>query len=314
MEPDSEAKGTDLVGTEVSDGDETADEIRWMGDARHSGHEVGDRSNGDDAVGVDAVSADSNGNGASTNAEQLELDRSTATDDDHTILDDDDDDDEDDDTILDDDDDDDDDKAIDDDNDDKAIDDETSDRGAELITVSGGGSGADAPDSSNVVSRDITTGGSHDLDAWDDEEEWEDEDWDDEEAVAADRGAHAATYAQHVTLAEVLRVRSARIIGIVAVVTIVVVLMATVLLWQRVEDTRAEISRSKQVTSVPGLASVHRRLNRLETEIAAILGSPNGDPTGRADAIQQQLTALNQCVVEFQRSVVSGKRTAVKYC
>ena len=87
MEPDSEAKGTDLVGTEVSDDDETAEAIRWIGDARHSDHHPAeDHSNGDDAAGVDSIPADSNGNGASTNVEQLELDGSTAHGDDHAIF------------------------------------------------------------------------------------------------------------------------------------------------------------------------------------------------------------------------------------
>jgi hypothetical protein len=297
MEPDSTASGADLAGTEVGGADEPVDAIRW----------IGEEATNDNGSGVDEPTLEANGNGT-TDVEQLELDGSTitrgngahATRGAH---------------LFDDDDDDDDDgHDKEDDDSDVATGAESDDRGAELITISGGASASSAhvgsPGSATVPVHDLE---AWDEDDWDEDDDWEDDDWDGV-AVATGRSARSINDPEHLTLADVLRVRSARFIAITIVVTFVAVVMATVLLWQRVEDTRAEVNRGKQVTSVPGLAGVHRRLNQLETEVAAILGSPNGDPTGRTDAIQQQLTALNQCVAEFQHTIVSGRRSSVRYC
>jgi hypothetical protein len=106
----------------------------------------------------------------------------------------------------------------------------------------------------------------------------------------------------------------ARFLAVVVAVVLLGLVAATVLLWQRVEDTRKS-ARTPRTVTVSGLAAVQRRLDQVETQLAAIRGSGTAPPL--ADPLQNQVTALEQCVAQFQQAVVDvqrGRRVQITYC
>lgn len=148
-------------------------------------------------------------------------------------------------------------------------------------------------------------------------------DWDTWDGVTPSATHVAATAALEVpsnviegisTEAPRLSTRGFRFLAVAGVMAFMAVVMATVLMWQRVEDTHTEVVRRHEIKTVPGLSGLKRRINRLETELAAVFASPSGDPTGRADRIQQELTGLRECVAAFQVAAVSGRGSDIRIC
>jgi hypothetical protein len=151
----------------------------------------------------------------------------------------------------------------------------------------------------------------HDIDAEDtnrkphladDEDAWRDEDdeWDLEPVPT--RSAFFGT-------------RAARLISVVAVVTIAALLASTVLLWQRVEDVKADVSTvpAKPVGNSE-LTDLRRRLARLETQVAATTDD-TGNLVGPTDELRAELASLRQCVATFQQRLTQSRgQTPIVIC
>jgi hypothetical protein len=106
-----------------------------------------------------------------------------------------------------------------------------------------------------------------------------------------------------------------RFLAAVVAIVLISLIGATVLLWQEVENTRHAKPAPRTIT-ITGLAEVQHRLDAVEARLAAMQGSGSA-PAPAIDPLGNQISALEQCVVQFQRAIVdvqAGRPANVTYC
>ena len=115
------------------------------------------------------------------------------------------------------------------------------------------------------------------------------------------------------TLGEVLASRGARFLTLVAVCSIVGLIAASIVLWQRIESVNAQ----KQPVPTPAvieeqLRDLRRRISRIETQIQGTFDL-TGTVTTAPAPLAFQLEALRTCVNELQQTLDDG-RSRFNYC
>jgi hypothetical protein len=115
------------------------------------------------------------------------------------------------------------------------------------------------------------------------------------------------------TLGEVLASRGARFLTLVAVCSIVGLIAASLVLWQRIES----VNEQKQPVPTPAvideqLRDLRRRIARIETQIQGTFDA-TGTVTTAPAPLAFQLEALRTCVNELQQTLDDG-RSRFNYC
>jgi hypothetical protein len=120
-----------------------------------------------------------------------------------------------------------------------------------------------------------------------------------------------------VTLRDAMASKGARFLTVVVVTLFAVLLAATVLLWQRVEERHVVTATPAKATNAANAALLRGfagRLNSIEIRTSALLNPDGTVATTPTDALQHELDALRDCLNIFQQQIASGRAGTVRLC
>jgi hypothetical protein len=113
-----------------------------------------------------------------------------------------------------------------------------------------------------------------------------------------------------ITLRDAMASRGVRFLTVVVVAIFAVLVAATVLLWQRVEESHGPAASEPATSPVQEaqLRAVRSRLNSVETRLSSMLDESQTVVTAPPPSVLEfELAALRNCLIEFQRAIDVGR-------